>query len=413
MNRPRILVISERFMPESFLVNELVESFVASGLDVTVLTQVPSYPSDRLFPGYRNRLVQVERMWGARILRVRTVLGYKSSVFRKVCSYLNFALLTTLVLLLTGPRYDGVFVFQTGPLTQAFALRFAIGAHGRRVMWTQDVWPDTVYEFGFPRRGLPAWVLERFVRGVYADLDTILVSSPGFVETARGYAPRGCRIEYVPQWVPAELLRRQPQPTRAVASCSRGARFCFAGNVGSMQNMDRVLRGWARASVRRPDLRLEIIGDGSGRASSQQLATRLGLSNVTFVGRLPMTDVFPRFLESDFLLLPLVGTGTVSKTIPAKFLAYLAAGRPIIGVARGSVAELVRKHGLGLVGDPTDVEDIARVFLDAAALGSREREEMMRNSRELLRTEFDRRHAISAITSALAPSQPDEPGDTA
>ena len=54
----KILILTERFFPEEFLINDLAAEWRSAGHDVEVLTQVPSYPGDRIFSGYRNRLFQ-------------------------------------------------------------------------------------------------------------------------------------------------------------------------------------------------------------------------------------------------------------------------------------------------------------------------------------------------------------------
>ena len=91
-----------------------------------------------------------------------------------------------------------------------------------------------------------------------------------------------------------------------------------------------------------------------------------------------MNEVMPLLEESDFLVLPLVGEGTVGKTIPAKFQAYLAAARPIFGVLAGTVAEMIEKEGLGILGDPRSISAVREGFLSAAASSRDRRSEISR-----------------------------------
>lgn len=99
MNRGKLLVITERFLPEQFLVNEIVPEFVAAGFRVTVITQVPSYPMDRIYPGFSNTLLSKTREMGATVLRTRTVLGYQRSVLKKMLNYLSFAFLASMAVI--------------------------------------------------------------------------------------------------------------------------------------------------------------------------------------------------------------------------------------------------------------------------------------------------------------------------
>ena len=92
----KVLVIVERFYPEDFLVNDLVAEWKKLGDEVEVLTQVPSYPFDRIFDGYKNKAYQTTREYlDIPVHRVSTIFGYNTSVKRKVLNYLHFGWMTS------------------------------------------------------------------------------------------------------------------------------------------------------------------------------------------------------------------------------------------------------------------------------------------------------------------------------
>ena len=57
----RILVVSQYFWPETFLINDLVIHLQRQGHDVTVLTGKPNYPEGKVFVGYYETGIQHER----------------------------------------------------------------------------------------------------------------------------------------------------------------------------------------------------------------------------------------------------------------------------------------------------------------------------------------------------------------
>jgi glycosyltransferase involved in cell wall biosynthesis len=404
MKRKKLLIITERFHPEQFLINEMVPQFTASGFDVTVLTQAPSYPMDTLYHGYTNRLLTKTHELSATVYRVRTVLGYKKSVVKKIINYVSFAFLACVALIITGRSYHSVLVFQTGPLTQAVPLLFVRGARGRRCLWTQDVWPDTVFEYGFPEKGGLAAVVKALVTIIYRHCDSIAVTSPGFMDSVVRYAARNVRVLYIPQWAPQQLLD-PPVPghlARPERSSQAEVLFRFAGSIGTMQNLEIVLRAFAMARAKDSRLVLEIIGDGSEKERLEHLARELGLDSVLFTGRLPMADVMPLLKESDFLVLPLVGKGTVGKTIPAKFQAYLAAARPIFGVLAGPVAEMIEKESLGFVASPISVDEVSEGFLVAAASSTHQRAAISRRETAFLAATFSRQKAMDKFVECVS-----------
>jgi glycosyltransferase involved in cell wall biosynthesis len=260
-----------------------------------------------------------------------------------------------------------------------------------------------VFEYGFPTQGGLASTVKEIVKLIYAHCDSIAVTSPGFRESVVRYAPQNVRVLYVPQWAPQELLDASASPSgKGRSSSSPEIMFRFAGSIGTMQNLDIVLRAFAVARARDNRLVLEIIGDGSERKRLERLTHELRLNQVFFVGRLPMSEVMPLLKESDFLVLPLVARGTVGKTIPAKFQAYLAAGRPILGILAGAAAEMIKREGLGFLADPGSVDEVAQGFLLAAASTPEQRGAISRRQGEFLAANFDRQKAFDVFVECVS-----------
>lgn len=49
----KILVVSQYFWPETFIINELVQCLAAQGHQIEVVTGKPNYPEGNIFEGYR------------------------------------------------------------------------------------------------------------------------------------------------------------------------------------------------------------------------------------------------------------------------------------------------------------------------------------------------------------------------
>ena len=102
----KLLILTERYYPEEFLINDLVAEWKNRGYEIEVLTQFPSYPRDAIFEGYQNKLYQTTREYlDIPAHRVRTVLGYNSGgMKRKVLNYVSFAFWTSLWFSSTQPN---------------------------------------------------------------------------------------------------------------------------------------------------------------------------------------------------------------------------------------------------------------------------------------------------------------------
>jgi len=387
----KLLVLTERYFPEEFLINDLVSEWKNRGYEIEVLTQVPSYPRDAIFEGYENKLYQTTREYlDIPVHRVRTVLGYNSGgMKRKVINYFSFAVWTSLWALFNGWRYDRVFVYHTGPLTMATPALFLRFVWWRKCsIWTQDVWPAAVYGYGI-KPTLPMRVfLNTLVWLIYTAFRRISVSSPAFIKKLSPYT--GKVVKFIPQWTTGirELPPRQPDGKRI---------FTFAGNVGSVQNLDNLVLAFGKAKCENAEL--WIVGDGVYLERIKKLAEEKKCGNIIFTGQRPRSEMEHYFFNSDVLIISL--TESFDLTMPAKFQAYTAAGRPVFGVLRGDAAVMIERYHLGITADPADVDSIVRGFEALCDVPQPQLEEWGKNSSALSRDLFDRMSQIDKLEKEI------------
>ncbi len=386
----KILILAERFHPEEFLINDLASEWKRAGHVVEVLTQVPSYPHDRIYDGYRNKWFQTTtELNGIPVHRVRTVLGYNSRMWRKILNYISFAFLTGWFALFRGWKYERVFTFHSGPLTMAYAgVIFKLFWCKKCMVWTQDVWPDAVYNYGIKPTRFMRSLLGTIVRAVYWGYEVITVSCPGFAEILKPYTAK--KVRFLPQWT----VQKDASPEK---NKGEPVVFTFAGNIGSVQNLENVVRIFGE--LRDERMLLKLVGSGIYLERLQKTVAEHGYKNIIFTGRLPQSEMPEQFNASDVLVISL--KSDFNLTIPAKFQEYIASGRPILGLVRGEVSELIKKHELGISADPNDDGDIAAAFLAMTEAGSTDFIRWRNNGLKLSAAEFDRNRIINEMTNLL------------
>jgi glycosyltransferase involved in cell wall biosynthesis len=395
MNRyRRILIVSERFYPETFLVNDLVMGFVSKGFDVTVFTQQPSYPRGRLFPGYKNRIFSKDIWNGARIIRFKTILGYRDHLIFKLFNYLWFAVYGSILAFLLPWSFDKVFIFQTGPLTMAMPAIVYAKIHKKPItIWTQDVWPDSVYAYGFRRWTFLSILLETFVRFVYRSTDHILISCKAFTASLSRFTKKP--LIYAPSW---PLTKYKSNDLEYIDKIPL---FVFAGNIGKVQNLENIVHGFAIAWRRNPNIGvLRLIGDGSAWNTIYQTIIQEG-APVQMPGQKNTSEMEDEYNRAKYLVLSLASKEIFERTLPAKFAMYLAVGKPILCAAKGVCASFVHDHKLGVVADPDSPEEIAHAFECLSAFNMNEYIQVSENDKKLLKSEFDRDMIIQRIYGVL------------
>ena len=393
-----VLIITERFYPEEFGINDLAQAWQAKGYEVAVLTQAPSYPFDKVYEGYKNKLFQRETWKGIKIYRVYSLMGYKKGVLLKVLNYLCFAFFASLVSLFIGRKYNSIFVYHIGPLTQAIPAVLIKKIFGSKFyIWTLDIWPDSVYAYGFKKKVLSEKLLDSFVKFVYKNCETVFVSCKGFKQKIEKYVP-DARITFSPQWAPDDLNFDRVTPHELLEG---GFNFTFAGNIGKVQNLENVIRGFARLSEFNRQIKLNIIGDGSNLENLKRIVKEENIRNVFFWGRKPLKEM-PRWFEgSNVLIISLIDEPIFSLTVPAKFQAYLASGKPIYCVMKGEVADLVINNKIGFVSHPNNIDDIKTGFEKFLSAPKHELQVFGSNMKSLLANEYDRDKIIEQMTGEV------------
>lgn len=394
----RILIVSEVFYPEDFIINNLAQEWQKMGHEVSVLTQYPSYPQSYVYDDYVNKGRTVEDWNGIKIYRFPFVEGYRDSVKRKFANYLSFIRGGDRIAKKIGKDFDVIFVSQTGPLTVALpAIAAGKKYHIPIAIWTFDIWPDVVWTFGVPENWLTRWYLNRIIRKIYRNCDQIFVSSKRFIETIKNYTQKD--IIYAPNW-----LRPTVEERSDLRLESGKFHFTFTGNVSRYQNLINTVSGFEKANLE--DCVLNIIGNGSYLEQVQYYVEHHHIKNVVFHGRRPYSQMNDILCQSDVLVLPLMPDEGIMKTEPLKLQSYLHAAKPIFGILGGSGKDIIEENQLGVVSKPDDPEDIARGFRECVEFARLHTVEVASRAQTLMQTRFDKDKIVETITSNL-PTQKD------
>lgn len=403
----RILIVSHYFPPEPMRVGDLALGLKERGNEVTVLTGFPSYPSGRLYPGYRMRLVQREDYHGVSVIRVPSFPDYSPAKVNRILNYLSFALMGSVLGPLLIRKVDRILVYQNSPFTMAIpavVIRSLRG--GELFLWVQDLWPETLAELNIIRNPRLLSVVDSLVRFTYRRCARIFVQSRAFIEpvAARGVPLE--RIEYLPNWAEDAYT-----PVSADAGFLEaeglwdGFKVMFAGNIGIAQNL-HVLLDAAEGLRENAQIRFVIVGDGSDFAAVKGSAERRGLTNVIFKGRQPVEKMPQYFAAADVLFVHLMRNPVFAKTIPSKLQSYMASGRPILAALEGSGAEVVLEAQAGVVCDPDDPNALREAVLKLWQMPKGDRERMGANARAYYERYFARALVLGRLQACLEGVKP-------
>lgn len=355
----RVLVVSQYFWPETFLINSVVSRLEQEGCEVTVVTGKPNYPEGRVFDGYNTWGVQRETYQRAEVLRVPLWPRGQNSRIGLVLNYLSFAILGSLITpwALRGRPCDVVFVYAPSPLTQAYVgLVLKWVKRAPMLLWVQDLWPESLTEAGGLRNPHLLALVKWAVRRIYTRTDRLLIQSQAFRAPIKALVPDHPEIYYLPNSLPEDpaAAPASPRAEALAEQLATGFSVVFAGNLGQAQGLETVLE--AAALVRDlSEVKIYLIGSGRMEEQLRARIADLQLTNVVLPGRFPVSDMPLLLSAASALLVTLRPAPIFSYTIPNKLQAYLAAGRPVIAALDGEGARILDEAGAGLscpAGDP-------------------------------------------------------------
>jgi len=393
----KILIVTECFYPEEFKINDVALSWKDEGYDVDVLTLAPTYPLGKVFLGYKNSLFRKDQYQGINIFRVHAVTGYRDSSVKKIFKYINFMIFGSIVAIFIGRRYDYVFGFNLGSLTDMLPAVVIRKLYKKpTIFWVQDVWPDSVYAYGFKKTKALSSLLDAFVKFMYHNISAIAVSSKGFESKLEPYIKKGLKFNYAPNW--ADDLGVD-MDTIALSTTQK-IHFTFAGNVGKVQNLENIINAYCLLPDEyQKESQLNIIGDGSNLIFLKKLSNKN--PNIIFHGKQMRENMAKFYKASDFLIVSLINEPIFSVTVPAKTQTYIAAKKPILAIINGDVADIVNDNNLGVCVDPSNIGLIKETFKKCIDMPENEKSKFIINNTKLLETTFNKNFIINKLTSQL------------
>lgn len=340
----KILIISQRFYPEDFRINDISVSLKKRGHQVTVLTGLPNYPTGIIPPEYRKRNKRTQLIDGVKVIRTWEI-GRKKGVIGLACNYFSLALSSSFYALFSQQPYDLIYVYQTSPvfsLLPAWIIkkRFKIPIF----LYCCDLWPESLKAYGIKERNILFRFMKHFSGWLYKQSDCIAVTSLPFMDYLNQvHHINSIQMCYMPQHAESLYLTMD-----LVSEKNDTVHFLFTGNIGKVQDIPCIIRAATRISPTL-DFLIHIVGDGSALEECKEMVQKLQIQErFIFHGRYPVTEM-PKFYKiADACLLTLTGDSLIGMTIPSKLQGYMAAGKPVIASINGASRKIIEASKCGV-----------------------------------------------------------------
>ena len=374
----KILIVSQYFWPEAFIINDLAQSFAEMGHSVTVATGKPNYPSGKIQQGYEKHGVIIEKFAkDIDVVRVPLWPRHDGGALDLSLNFLSFAISGLLLLpyFLRRQSFDTVLFFGVTPLTAALpGVLMSRLKKAHLAVWVQDLWPESLSATGHLKNRSAQWLIELMMRFIYHSSDTLLLQSKAFSRSVSAYTDVE-KFVYFPNPAPKAESDEIPLPDNLKAHFEHNFSVVFAGNLGQAQSVETIVEA-ALLLKDYPQIRFIVVGSGRKEEVFRHQVRALELDNIVMTGQLDYKLMPAIFKLSDALLLTLKDDEALRMVVPSKTQAYMQAGRPIVASINGETARLIEESRSGLVCPAQYSEGLAELILTLASMPKKTRETM-------------------------------------
>ena len=388
----KILIFSQYFWPENFLINDLCLN-IKSKFELKVFTGKPNYPKGQFYEGYGFFNKKKDFYNKIQIYRTFIIPRYSSTKFYIFVNYLSFifsSFINLTFFFLNNKEYKICFAYATSPLISLLSLVilkkiFKI----KLVIWLQDLWPLVF------RKHTKSYFLKKIIfllcSFIYKNSDFVLIQNNYFkkylIETM---GINKDKIDTLYNWSPIE------SPFSYKIKKKINNKLIFTGNIGEAQNFDKLMEAFQDNSF---DTVLHIYGDGRFKKKLENIILQKKIEKVKIFDPINIDDLIPILKEYDGGLISL--NSEYKHTIPSKFQFYMSNSLPIIGFIEGEVENLIIDYQLGYTAKPDHPKKLIEIIKKFEDLPYESKFTMSKNSYNLYMKKFSKESAINKFNKIM------------
>jgi glycosyltransferase involved in cell wall biosynthesis len=359
--RGKVILVSQHYAPipnstAAYMTN-IAEDLAREG-QVMVITSTPGSASNSpLVPG-KPEVIEIKSWWPA-----------KSALVSRTFAAVLFSIQVFLAVL-KHARSDDVLLSVTTPFTLPYTVTLAARLRkAASALIIHDFYPDSLVMAGFVRADAFLTRLLRFAnRVMFHLLDAIVIIGRDMAPKVLAYPKVNAeRISLIPNWATMRIGYRELNADNPYRQrCGGKFIVAMSGNAGFTHDPMSVLEA-ARILKDHDDIRFMLSGEGVGWDKIKETQAASPIPNVTFVERVPESELENFLSAGDLWIVPYLKNNT-GVSVPSRIYNIFAIGRPTIICSEtdAEAAMLLQEEDIGWVTPPEDPKALAQTIAMAA-----------------------------------------------
>jgi len=368
--------------------SEFAQGLVRHGYRVTVLAAMPNYPQGKIFAGYRG-LFKKEEIAGVNVIRSFIFPTQKASLLPRLLSYFSFVF-SSLFIGLFHLRSVDYLLTESPPLF--LGISGYLLSQLKKAKWifnVSDLWPESAVHLRVVKAGLALSLSYKLEAFFYRHAWLVTGQSRTIIKSINDRFPQ-VSTYHMSNGVDIDKFTPYLSGVNSPIEWSDKTVFLYAGLHGIAQGLDQILLAAQSVSYLKNCL-FVLVGDGPEKENLIQKANAVGLENIQFLSPLPKEQIISLLAAADVSLVPL--KLNLPGAVPSKLYEGMASQKPVILIAEGEAAEIVKNADAGIVVKPGDIEGLVKA-IECLADNPDFRLELGKNGRKLVESSYNRQVII-------------------
>lgn len=360
----KILYVTQFYYPEraagAFRAIDNSNIWRKENNDVTILTTYPNFPSGKVFKGYSNRIISVDKYKDIKLIRSKIFAVKNTSKLNRAISSVSFLIYSLYNMIFNsdkiGKDYDIVLGTSGTVLSPIIAYIYSRLNSIPFVLEFRDITYNQLLAV-YNGKKTPIYHVVRLIELYLSKkADKIVVVTKGFKKILIRDGIQSDKIEIIPN---GAIIDKGKETL--VSYNNECIIFSYIGNIGGSQNLKRVIDLFDYIEIHNMKKELIIIGDGGKKEEIRDYINQRKIKNITLLDGLEYEKLDEYYKKSNFCIVSLNNNDKFIETIPSKIFTIMSKKRPILFLGpRGEASEIINKSMCGLVYHSKNYKEVAQ-----------------------------------------------------
>ena len=286
----KLLFLTQYFPPEvgapQNRLFELAIRLQKEGVDITILTAMPNYPSMEIHDAYLGKKYHYEEIDGLKVHRSSIYVSKSKSIIKRLQNYFSFVWSSYWVGRKKVEKSYNYIFCESPPLFLGIsALLLCKNKNAKLIFNISDLWPESAEKLGLVTNKFflkLATILEEFL---YKKSILITGQTQGIVKNINSRFPSK-KVYWLPNGVDLSLFN----PDKIDSTWRKDNNFLdhdllllYAGIIGHAQGLEIILNA-AKQTINQPEIKYLILGSGPEKEKLVKLKELSKLQQMVLLG---------------------------------------------------------------------------------------------------------------------------------